>query len=120
MREKVYKHGPWVYRYMCRSCGHTVTHPQHQHPCTCCGGDFGHKTSMRKIWLEPVSESESDHEPKSVPKTRFEKFLAILGIEPPSPTPRQKSKTKQAKWRWQFHSEVEDDSGVIRHEEFFR
>lgn len=118
MREKVYRHGPWVYRYMCRSCGHTVTHPQHQHPCTRCGGDFGHKTSMRKIWLEPVPEPEPEPEPEL--KTRFERFLAILGLERPDPAPKPKPKPKQVKWRWQFHSEVEDDSGVIRHEEFFK
>jgi hypothetical protein len=120
MKEKIYKYGPWVYRYMCKSCGHTVTHPQHQQPCMRCGGDFGHKTSMRKVWLEPETTLPSEPEPEPPPKTPFQKLMTILGLEKVDHTPKNRPKVKEPKWRWQFHSEVEDDSGVIRHEDFFK
>ena len=73
---------------------------------------------MRKIWLEPSPIPEPEPEPLS--PTRFQKFMAILGLEKVDDKPKPRPKVKQPKWRWQFHSEVEDDSGVIRHEDFFK
>ncbi len=73
---------------------------------------------MRKIWLEP--EVIPEREPEPPPKTQFQKFVAILGLEKVDNTPKHRPKGKEPKWRWQFHSEVEDDSGVIRHEDFFK
>ena len=57
MTEKHYGYGPWEYRHMCKSCGHAVKSPKHEVPCSRCGGDFGVKTSMRKVYLEPDVDS---------------------------------------------------------------
>ncbi len=59
MSEKHYGYGPWEYRHMCKSCGHAVKAPKHEVPCSRCGGDFGVKISMRKVYLEPEQPPET-------------------------------------------------------------
>jgi hypothetical protein len=72
--------GPWEYRHVCKGCGHTVRPPKNKTPCSRCGGDFGQRISMRKLYLEPekppeIVEIEHISEP-----TFWESLLRWIGI----------------------------------------
>ena len=116
-----YGSGPWEYRYICVSCGHAVRAPKNKAPCSVCGGDFGPKTSMRKLYLEPEKPPEIIQIEYTKEKRWWEIFLEILGFKfAPRTAIREESRRAPRRWRWQTHAEVEEESGIIRHEEFFQ
>ncbi|MGL6227559.1 MAG: hypothetical protein ACRC10_13145 [Thermoguttaceae bacterium] len=120
-KEGNFGHGPWEYRYVCISCGHAVRAPKNKAPCSVCGGDFGPKISMRKLYLEPEKPPEIVEVEEVLDKTWFETVLSFFGFKV---QPRIITKSEQRRvprrWRWQTHAEVEEESGIIRHEEFFQ
>ena len=119
MKEKQYGYGPWEYRYTCRSCGHAVTAPKNTLPCSVCGGDFGPKTSMRKVYLEPEPPQEVVEVEYELDRTTWDKFRSFFGFKvEPRVEVRKEKKRAARRWRWQTHAEVEDESGIIRHEDF--
>ena len=115
------KYGPWEYRYVCVSCGHAVRAPKNKAPCSVCGGDFGPKTSMRKFYLEPEKPPEKILVEHTLEKRWWEALLEMVGIKfQPRVVMREEFRRAPRRWRWQTHAEVEDESGIIRHEEFFQ
>ena len=120
MKDRTYGYGPWEYRYLCVACGHTVRSPKNRIPCSRCGGDFGPRLSMRKLYLEPekppeIVEVESIAEP-----TLLGNLLRWFGIRvEPRVVMRQEKRAVPRRWRWQTHAEVEEESGILRHERFF-
>ncbi|MGI6414333.1 MAG: hypothetical protein ACOX1P_01590 [Thermoguttaceae bacterium] len=119
MTEKHYGYGPWEYRHLCRSCGHAVKSPKNELPCSLCGGDFGVKTSMRKVYLEPEPPPEVVEVEYELEPTLWDRIKAFLGMEVRQRTAvRRENKRGTRRWRWQTHAEVEDESGVMRHDEF--
>jgi hypothetical protein len=119
MKEKHFGYGPWEYRYMCRCCGHAVKAPKHEAPCSVCGGDFGPKMSMRKVYLEPEQPYELVEVEYVLDRTFWDVVKGLLGFEvEPRTEIRREKKRKKRRWRWQTHAEVEDESGIIRHEDF--
>jgi len=120
MKEKSYGHGPWEYRYICKACGHTVRPPKNKAPCSRCGGDFGQRLSMRKLYLELEKPPEIIEVRTVVEPTWWESFVRLIGfsIEPRVET-RQEKRAAPRRWRWQTHAEVEDESGIVRHDRFF-
>lgn len=119
MKEKQFGYGPWEYRYMCRSCGHAVAAPKNTLPCSVCGGDFGPKTSMRKLYLEPEPPPEDVEVEYLLEPTMWDKFRSFFGFKvEPRVEVRKEKKRAPRRWRWQTHAEVEDESGIIRHEDF--
>ena len=119
MKEKQHGYGPWEYRYMCRSCGHAVAAPKNTLPCSVCGGDFGPKTSMRKLYLEPEPPPEVVEVEYILEPTFWDKFRSFFGFKvEPRVEVRKEKKRAPRRWRWQTHAEVEDESGIMRHEDF--
>jgi len=120
MKEKSYGYGPWEYRYICKACGHTVRPPKNKAPCSRCGGDFGPRLSMRKLYLEPEKPPEIIEIKIVVEPTWWVSLLRLLGfsIEPQIET-RQEKRAAPRRWRWQTHAEVEEESGIVRHDRFF-
>ncbi|MDD4269598.1 MAG: hypothetical protein PHO07_09910 [Pirellulales bacterium] len=119
MTEKHYGYGPWEYRHLCRSCGHAVKAPKNELPCSLCGGDFGVKTSMRKVYLEPEPPPEVVEVEYELEPTFWDRIKAFMGVEVKQRTAiRRENKRGTRRWRWQTHAEVEDESGVMRHDEF--
>ena len=120
MKEVNYGYGPWEYRYVCTTCGHTVRPPKNESPCTRCGGDFGMKISMRKFYLEP-------EQPPIIVETKgiaapgwWDVCRQRLGLSvEPRIEIRQEKRPAPRRWRWQTHAEVEEESGIVRHEKFF-
>ena len=120
MKENHYGYGPWEYRYMCRSCGHAVRPPKNTIPCSVCGGDFGPKTSMRKLYLDPEQPFEIVEVEYILEPTIMDRIKAFFGFRIEQLTETRKEKKRGTRrWRWQTHAEVEDESGIIRHEDFF-
>ncbi len=120
MTEKHYGYGPWEYRYVCKSCGHAVKAPKHEYPCSRCGGDFGNKASMRKVYLEPEPPAEIVEVEYELEPTLWDRIRAMLGLRVLQRTAvRKEKKRAPRRWRWQTHTEVEEESGVMRHDEFF-
>ncbi|MDR2754158.1 MAG: hypothetical protein LBC20_00495 [Planctomycetaceae bacterium] len=120
MKENHYGFGPWEYRHVCKGCGHAVKPPKNKTPCSRCGGDFGPKTSMRKFYLEPEKPFEIVDVEYIAEPTSWESVKMFFGfyVEPRIEI-RKEKKRGQRRWRWQTHTEVEEESGIIRHEEFF-
>ena len=115
-----YGNGAWEYRHICKSCGHTVRQPKNETPCSRCGGDFGPRVSMRKLYLEPEKPPESIEIKETVPPTWWESLLRMLGVPvEPRVEVRQEKRVAPRRWRWQTHTEVEEESGIVRHEKFF-
>ncbi|MGL4594688.1 MAG: hypothetical protein ACRCUY_08175 [Thermoguttaceae bacterium] len=120
MKEEQFGFGPWEYRHVCKGCGHTVRPPKNKSPCSVCGGDFGMKISMRKIYLEPEKPFETIEVETIAEQTWWDHLRSFLGltVEPRIEIKKEK-KRGDRRWRWQTHSESEDESGIIRHEDFF-
>ena len=120
MKEKHYGHGPWEYRYICKTCGHTVRSPKNKVPCSRCGGDFGPRVSMRKLYLEPEKPPEIVDVKTIAEPTWWSSPLRLLGVRfEPRIVVRQEKRPAPRRWRWQTHAEVEEESGIARHENFF-
>lgn len=121
MKDTHFGYGPWEYRYVCVSCGHAVRAPKNRAPCSVCGGDFGPKTSMRKVYLEPEKPPETVRVEYTLDKRWWESLLELIGMKfPPRTAFRNEKRRVPRRWRWQTHAEVEEESGIIRHEEFFQ
>lgn len=119
MKEPHFGTGPWEYRYVCTSCGHAVKAPKNKAPCSRCGGDFGPKFSMRKLYLEPEKPMETVEVEYIADKTWWDSFKEFFGFTvEPRVEIRSEKRRPPRRWRWQSHAEVEDESGIIRHEEF--
>ena len=119
MAEKHYGYGPWEYRYQCKSCGHAVKSPKHEIPCSRCGGDFGIKNSMRKVFLEAEQQPVTVDVQYELEPTLLDKLKALVGLRVEQRTAtRREKKRGSRRWRWQTHAEVEEESGVMRHDEF--
>lgn len=119
MTEKHYGFGPWEYRHLCKSCGHAVKSPKNEVPCSRCGGDFGVKTSMRKVFLEPEPPPETVEVEYELEPTFWDRIRSIVGMKVEQRTAiRREKKRASRRWRWQTHAEVEEESGVMRHDEF--
>jgi len=120
MKEKSYGYGPWEYRYICKACGHTVRPPKNKAPCSRCGGDFGVRISMRKLYLEPEKPPEIVEIKTVAEPTLWLSFLRLIGVRvEPRTEIRQEKRTAPRRWRWQTHTEIEEESGIVRHENFF-
>ena len=120
MKETSYGYGAWEYRHICKTCGHTVRHPKNESPCSRCGGDFGHKVSMRKFYLEPEKPPEIVEIKGIANPAWWQYILRLLGFRiEPRTIVRQEKRAATRHWRWQTHAEVEDESGIVRHERFF-
>lgn len=121
MKDTQYGYGPWEYRHACKGCGHAVRPPKNKSPCSRCGGDFGPKTSMRKIYLEPEKPFEIIEVEYMLEKTWWESVKEFFGFKvAPRVEIRKEKKRPKRRWRWQTHAEVEEESGIIRHDEFFQ
>ncbi len=120
MKEKYYSYGPWEYRHVCKSCGHAVKQPKQTLPCSVCGGDFGQKNSMRKVYLEPEPEAEIVEVETELDRTFLDALKQMFGLQAKRRTVVRKEKRRgKRRWRWQTHAEIEDESGIVRHDEFF-
>ena len=120
MKETCYGYGPWEYRHICKTCGHTVRPPKNELPCSRCGGDFGMRVSMRKFYLEPEKPPEVIDIKGIAEPTWWDSFLRLFGIHSkPRIEVRQEKRPAPRRWRWQTHAEVEEESGIVRHEKFF-
>ncbi|MDO5554241.1 MAG: hypothetical protein Q4G68_10815 [Planctomycetia bacterium] len=120
MNVKQYGYGPWEYRYVCRSCGHAVRAPKNSAPCSICGGDFAQeRISMRKVFLEPEPAPIIEKEEYVLEKTFFDRIKGFFGVKVPTRYGiREIKRRPPRKWRWQTHAEVEEVSGIMRHEDF--
>ena len=119
MKEKHYGYGPWEYRYVCKSCGCAVREPKNRLPCAVCGGDFGPKTSMRKLYLEEEKPYEVVEVEYPLPKTFLDRLKEFFGIRVETRYGiREEKRRPTRRWRWQTHAEVEEESGIMRHEDF--
>ena len=75
---------------------------------------------MRKLYLEPEKPAETVESKEIAAPTLWESFLRLLGVRvEPRTIIRQEKRAASRRWRWQTHAEVEDESGIIRHEKFF-
>ena len=119
MKEQHFGYGPWEYRFVCTCCGHAVKESKHDLPCSICGGDFGPKTSMRKIYLEAEKPLEIIEVEYTLEKTFWDRVRGMLGMTvPPRTEIRSEKKRPKRRWRWQTHAEVEDESGILRQDDF--
>ena len=75
---------------------------------------------MRKFYLEPEKPPEIVEIKGIANPTWWEYFLRLLGFRiEPRTVVRQEKRAAPRRWRWQTHAEVEDESGIVRHERFF-
>jgi len=120
MKEASFGYGHWEYRHVCKACGHTVKPPKNKTPCSRCGGDFGQRISMRKLYLEQEKPPEIVDVEHIADPAWWESLLRLIGwnVEPRIEI-RQEKRAALRRWRWQTHAEVEEESGVVRHENFF-
>jgi hypothetical protein len=120
MKETNFGYGHWEYRHICKACGHTVRPPKNKAPYSRCGGDFGVRISMRKLYLEPEQPPEIIDVEHIADPAWWESLLRVIGwnIEPRFEI-RKEKRAAPRRWRWQTHAEIEEESGVIRHEHFF-
>jgi len=78
------------------------------------------KISMRKFYLEP-------EQPPIIVETKgiaapgwWDVCRQRLGLSvEPRIEIRQEKRPAPRRWRWQTHAEVEEESGIVRHEKFF-
>ena len=78
------------------------------------------RISMRKCYLEPEKPPEFVDVKAIADPTWWEYLLRMIGfrIEPRIEI-RQEKRSPVRRWRWQTHAEVEEESGIIRHERIF-
>ncbi len=119
MKEKRYGYGPWEYRYICKSCGHAVREPKNELPCKICGGEYGPRISVRKLYLEPEKPDEIVEVEYQLPRNFLDRIKELLGLEvKPRYGVREERRRAPRRWRWQTHAEIEEESGVLRHDDF--
>ncbi len=74
---------------------------------------------MRKLYLEPEKPLETVEVEYVGEKTFWESIKEFFGITvEPRVEIRKEKRRAPRRWRWQSHAEVEEESGIIRHEEF--
>ena len=74
---------------------------------------------MRKLYLEPEKPPEIVEVKVVVAPTWWDSFLRLLGVQIGQRTEiRQEKRPPPRRWRWQTHAEVEEESGIVRHEVF--
>lgn len=77
------------------------------------------KVSMRKIYLESEKPLIVEQEEYLLEKTWLDKLKSLLGMDvPPRYGIREIKRRPNRQWRWQTHAEVEEESGIMRHEDF--
>lgn len=75
---------------------------------------------MRKLFLEPEKPPEIVDVPYPAEPTLWETILKSLGFRvDPRILIRKEKRPLPRRWRWQTHAEVEEESGVVRHDRFF-
>ena len=75
---------------------------------------------MRKLYLEPEKPFEFVEAEYVTDPTFWESIKKFFGFHvEPRIEVRKEKKRGLRRWRWQSHAEVEEESGIIRHEEFF-
>jgi hypothetical protein len=74
---------------------------------------------MRKVYLEAEKPPEMVNVPYLAAPTLWETVLKLLGFSVEARTLIRKEKRPVPRqWRWQTHTEVEDETGIIRHDNF--
>ena len=75
---------------------------------------------MRKLYLEPEKPPEVIEIKVIADPTWQDSCLRLFGfrVEPRIETRREKRDVPR-RWRWQTHAEVEEESGIVRHDNFF-
>ena len=75
---------------------------------------------MRKLYLEPERPPEIVEIKTPIDPTWWDHLLRLFGFqsEPRTETTHEK-RAAPRRWRWQTHAEVEEESGIVRHERFF-
>ena len=75
---------------------------------------------MRKLYLEPEKPPEIVEIETTAEPTWWDSFLRLFGFrQEPRTEIRQEQRVASRRWRWQTHAEVEEESGIVRHETFF-
>lgn len=78
------------------------------------------RASMRKLYLEPEKPPEIVETKGIAEPTFWDALLRWFGIRTePRFEIRQEKRAAPRRWRWQTHAEVEEESGIVRHEKFF-
>jgi hypothetical protein len=74
---------------------------------------------MRKVYLEPEKPPEIVEVEYELEPTFWDRFRSLVGMKVGMRTAvRRENKRAARRWRWQTHAEVEEESGVMRHDEF--
>lgn len=77
------------------------------------------KISVRKLYLEPERPDEIVEVEYQLPKNFWDRIKEALGLEvKPRYAVREERRRAPRRWRWQTHAEIEEESGVLRHEDF--
>jgi hypothetical protein len=75
---------------------------------------------MRKFYLEPEKPPEIVETRGVAEPTWWDVLLRFVGFKvEPRIEIRQEKRAAARRWRWQTHAEVEEESGIVRHEKFF-
>ena len=75
---------------------------------------------MRKLYLEPEKPPETIEVEHIADPTWWEALLRSIGFQvEPRIEIRKEKRAASRRWRWQTHAEIEEESGVVRHENFF-
>ena len=75
---------------------------------------------MRKLYLEPEKPPEIVDVKVIAEPTWWQYILRWVGVRvEPRIEIRQEKRDASRRWRWQTHTEVEEESGLVRHEKFF-
>ena len=75
---------------------------------------------MRKLYLEPEQPPEVIDVEHFVDPAWWESLLRMIGLNiEPRVEIRKEKRAAPRRWRWQTHAEIEEESGVVRHEYFF-
>jgi hypothetical protein len=75
---------------------------------------------MRKFYLEPEKPPEIVEIQMTVDPSWWSALLRLFGIHTEARVEtRQDIRITPRRWRWQTHAEVEEESGIVRHDTFF-
>jgi hypothetical protein len=75
---------------------------------------------MRKLYLEPEKPPEIVEVEQIAEPTLRDFLLRLIGLRSgPRTEIRREKRTASRRWRWQTHTEVEEESGIVRHDNFF-
>ena len=75
---------------------------------------------MRKLYLEPEKPPEIVEVKAVAEPSWWSSPLQWFGFRfGPRVVVRQEKRPASRRWRWQTHAEVEEESGIARHENFF-